>query len=74
MSKIITPLDVITITIDNMSVPPKAEMKLSRDMPGPYVILLLCQLATQTASTMINQMNSGAFMRPPQQGGDNGKT
>lgn len=59
MPEIISLKDDIHITINNLAQPPKAEMKLSRDLPGPYVVMILSQLITTLMHEMLVQNQAG---------------
>ena len=78
MSKIITPTDSIIITIDNRLNPPQATMKLSRDMPAPWVAGILAQLVSQLMGDMMRQLVINPLPKPalnPNDKGDsNGST
>jgi len=63
MSKIITPTDTILITIDNRVNPARADMKLSRDLPAPYVVMILAGLILQTMENVLRGL--GNIKRPP---------
>lgn len=53
---LIMPRDTIEITIDNTRNPPSLEMKCSRDMPAPYVAMLLGQLIASLMSQVMTQI------------------
>jgi len=64
---IITPTDTITITIDNTKSPAPASMRLSRDLPAPYVALILSQLIAQTMTDVMVRMGSVPVAQPQAQ-------
>jgi hypothetical protein len=53
---IITPTDTITITIDNRVNPPRADMRLSRDLPGTYVCGILAMLIGQICADLTRRL------------------
>jgi len=55
---IITPKDVITITIDNTQSPPRIDMKASRTFPAPYLTMVLCHLAVQMNGDLLQRMQT----------------
>jgi hypothetical protein len=61
MSRIITPTDTITITIDNRAAPPQANMTLSRDMPAPYVVMILSRLIVGLMEGVMRQLVTGSL-------------
>ncbi len=58
MSKIITPTDTLTITIDNRQNPATCTMTLSRDLPAPYVAIILSQMITRIMGNVMAGLNS----------------
>lgn len=67
MSNIITPRDTITITIDNTVQPSSIELKLSRDLPIPYVTILLSQMISKLQSDLMEKLSRplGPAQAPP---------
>jgi len=66
MSKILTPTDTITITIDNRLNPPQATMKLSRDLPAPWVAGVLSMLISQLMGEMMQRLSMGLSPLKPE--------
>jgi hypothetical protein len=67
-SRIITPTDTITITIDNRGAAPQAQMRVSRELPRAYVIGIFSALITQLSAEMMQEIMRGF---PPQKPGSN---
>jgi hypothetical protein len=65
MSKIITPTDTITITIDNRVNPPRCDMRLSRDLPAPWVCGIFAALIGQLTGDMMRRLTSLPITAPP---------
>ena len=65
MYRIITPSDTITITIDNRAAPPQANMTLSRDMPAPYVVMILSRLIVGLMEGVMRQLIGGTVPTIP---------
>jgi len=64
MSKIITPTDTITITIDNRRNPATAAMAVSRDLPIPQVVAVLAQLIAQLMGDLTRRMMGNPLLNP----------
>jgi hypothetical protein len=58
-SRIITPTDTITITIDNRGAAPQAQMRVSRELPRAYVIGIFSALITQLSAEMMQEIMRG---------------
>jgi len=75
MSKIITPTDTITITIDNRLNPPQATMGLSRDLPVPFVCGILAALIGQLMGNLMRNIMGPPLDKPLDKlGGNHGPT
>ena len=54
---IVGPKDTITITIDGLT--GQADMKLSRDMPYPFLITVLAQMMTSLSNDQMQRLTGG---------------
>lgn len=73
MSRIIKPIDTITLTIDNRTQPCKVDMKTSSDMPIPFVINIFSNLISQLSAQMAQAMAAGMPLKAPETIPDAGK-
>ena len=69
MSRIIKPIDTITLTIDNRTQPCKVDMRTSSNMPIPFVINIFSNLISQLSAQMAQAMAAGQV--PPGIPGNN---
>lgn len=60
MGKILTLRDTITIDIDNTKQPAEVKMGLSRDMPAPYVAMVMAQLIVRLMGDIITGISAAS--------------
>lgn len=64
MGKIIALRDEIKITIDNTKQPGQVAMSLSRDMPAPYVAMIMGQLIVRMMGDLISGISQNLSSGP----------
>ena len=64
-SRIITPTDTITITIDNRGAAPQVQMRVSRELPVPLVIGVFAQLVVQLSGQLMQEIMRGIPQTKP---------
>lgn len=71
-SRIIKPVDTITIQIDNRSQPARVDMRTSTVMPIPLVINIFSNLISQLAAQMAQAMAANPQLNPSPNPSGNG--
>lgn len=63
--RIISPVDTITLTLDNRVEPPRVDMKLSRDLPIPLVCAIFASLIGNLQGQLSAQLAATAPILAP---------
>lgn len=61
---IVSPIDTIQITINNLHNPPKVEMSFSRPLPVVYAVAILAKLVVSLTEQAM-QAQAGGQVAPP---------